>query len=508
MEESHALKLTYNGETRRFQFKLEAPVKNARARVAAYCKNDFDTLARVVAKLFPQLEIEEAKLRDTVLFRWIDEDGDLITVTSSAELQEAIRILKETNKTLKFEIGLKTDQKAPPASVSASKDASPNDSVHQGVICDECGMSPIVGTRYKCAVREDYDVCAACEATKPSKYPWLKIADPSQAPAAVFVVLHDDDRPFPFPGPFGPFGNFRGPPGPHGRRGGGRKGPGAEFAGMHGMHGPPPFHPHGPRGGRHMRGPPADPERRFGPWGFGLPPCLKRQIAAFESGDEETFQKEMMDLCGKDIGADIVKAARAFVDGVEAANASNGFVDVPSETPADPELEEAIRQSMETAEKESSKSLSTTGGGACSPTPRAETETSTLTVPSVSAEEEVSVEDVEDDDSDDGIVKVSAPVSPATSQAEPSTPAAGSEQNVSPVPSTTSEPAVPEPLDVWSRVWAKELAVLADMGFHDNAELIPLLEKHVKVPVSLSPELNGVPNSEGMQRVVSMLISS
>jgi hypothetical protein len=33
---------------------------------------------------------------------------------------------------------------------------------HPGITCDECGMSPIVGTRYKATHLYDYDICTAC----------------------------------------------------------------------------------------------------------------------------------------------------------------------------------------------------------------------------------------------------------------------------------------------------------------------------------------------------------
>jgi hypothetical protein len=62
--------------------------------------------------------------------------------------------------------------------------------VHTHVTCDGCGVHPIVGIRYKCSVREDYDLCEACEARQQQPYPMLKIYRPEQAPAAIVCVLH------------------------------------------------------------------------------------------------------------------------------------------------------------------------------------------------------------------------------------------------------------------------------------------------------------------------------
>jgi len=49
--------------------------------------------------------------------------------------------------------------------------------VHIGVQCDGCDMFPIVGTRYKCMVCFDYDLCEKCEAAgvHEPEHPMLKV---------------------------------------------------------------------------------------------------------------------------------------------------------------------------------------------------------------------------------------------------------------------------------------------------------------------------------------------
>lgn len=64
--------------------------------------------------------------------------------------------------------------------------------VHEGVTCDGCGMSPIIGTRYKCSVRKDFDYCAECEERHDSEYAFLKIKKAGNAPAFMVTVLNED----------------------------------------------------------------------------------------------------------------------------------------------------------------------------------------------------------------------------------------------------------------------------------------------------------------------------
>jgi len=82
------------------------------------------------------------------------------------------------------------EQEAEEEPVEESKDEKPV--VHNGIVCDGCGMDPIVGIRYKCAVRKDFDYCEKCEATMSSDYPFLKIRNAGGAPSMIITVLNED----------------------------------------------------------------------------------------------------------------------------------------------------------------------------------------------------------------------------------------------------------------------------------------------------------------------------
>jgi len=48
------------------------------------------------------------------------------------------------------------------------------ETIHFGVECDLCGTYPIIGDRYKCTIRNDWDCCSKCEATRKCDYPLIK----------------------------------------------------------------------------------------------------------------------------------------------------------------------------------------------------------------------------------------------------------------------------------------------------------------------------------------------
>ena len=56
-------------------------------------------------------------------------------------------------------------------------------------------------------------------------------------------------------------------------------------------------------------------------------------------------------------------------------------------------------------------------------------------------------------------------------------------------------------------LWETEFNILKDMGFTDRKKILPLLCNRMKIPVSQTPELKGVPNESRMQRVINDLVS-
>lgn len=92
--------------------------------------------------------------------------------------------------------------------------------IHRGVICDRCEMNPIIGTRYKCTVRPDYDVCENCIESEDASLPFIAIRKPCVKGALRFKGLHEFARQ-----------HGAGHCGPHKGRGRGCRGRGRGFHG-------------------------------------------------------------------------------------------------------------------------------------------------------------------------------------------------------------------------------------------------------------------------------------
>lgn len=167
------IKITYNNEIRRKTLGAEE----------ARGLSSFSSFVDLLKELFsPQLNEKKVSLI------WFDDEGDKITVSSDSEMQEATRFMSQGlgdgKNIIRFEI----------LAEGARVSDRGMDVVHDGVTCDECGIFPIRGLRFKCTVRDNFDLCERCESNKKQPYPMIKISDPSQSPVAVFCALRDESE--------------------------------------------------------------------------------------------------------------------------------------------------------------------------------------------------------------------------------------------------------------------------------------------------------------------------
>lgn len=56
-----------------------------------------------------------------------------------------------------------------------------NLTIHQGTLCDVCGISPIIGSRFMCLLCHNFDLCEQCECLSsrhPADHPLIKVKVP------------------------------------------------------------------------------------------------------------------------------------------------------------------------------------------------------------------------------------------------------------------------------------------------------------------------------------------
>ncbi|KAH8093019.1 M16 peptidase-like protein [Aureococcus anophagefferens] len=115
--------------------------------------NTLEALRAAVDATFPDLEGKYDLL-------YVDADGDTCTLKTDEEL--AISFIARSDGAAVFHV------------VPRAR------GVHVGVTCDDCGMSPIRGFRFKCTVRPDYDLCGRCDARDPESFPKIKLSEPKR----------------------------------------------------------------------------------------------------------------------------------------------------------------------------------------------------------------------------------------------------------------------------------------------------------------------------------------
>lgn len=149
--------------------------------------NDGD-MRRVTLDKIPSLEETKSLLatlyRQTLpehfSLKYKDDDGDIITIASDRELEEAFRLFQKESvvrfmifrSTLLSESHLTTPQipaETQKEIANETKDNEIHEAVHNA-ICDSCHLR-IRGTRWRCRNCSDYDLCSSCNSISPHPHP-------------------------------------------------------------------------------------------------------------------------------------------------------------------------------------------------------------------------------------------------------------------------------------------------------------------------------------------------
>ncbi|XP_027865436.1 LOW QUALITY PROTEIN: sequestosome-1 [Xiphophorus couchianus] len=152
----------------------------------------FEYLSRKVAAVFSNLS------GSTCSLFYKDEDGDLVAFSSDDELMMGLSFVKDATFRLyirerkehrrdfplhafpPFAFGPPPPHHHGPAHTAPPTHMAPPPAVHPNVTCDGC-EGAVVGTRFKCSVCPDYDLCSSCQAQgKHTEHALLPIWHPLQ----------------------------------------------------------------------------------------------------------------------------------------------------------------------------------------------------------------------------------------------------------------------------------------------------------------------------------------
>ena len=113
----------------------------------------YSSLKERLILMFPAL------MNSEVLVTWTDADGDKVTIAGDEDLKIALHEMTGPV----YKINLEVDQKKQKEKRIKEKKENMAGVIHLGVTCDGC-EGPVVGSRFKCAVCPDYDLCSSCKA--------------------------------------------------------------------------------------------------------------------------------------------------------------------------------------------------------------------------------------------------------------------------------------------------------------------------------------------------------
>ncbi|XP_044060968.1 sequestosome-1 isoform X2 [Siniperca chuatsi] len=130
--------------------------------------SSFEYLSRKTAGVFNNLKSNGFNMY------YRDEDGDLVAFSSDDELMMGLACMKDATFRLFIKEKKEHRQNFPlhafppftfghPPPPPPGAPLAPPPALHPNVTCDGCN-GPVVGTRFKCSVCPNYDLCSACQA--------------------------------------------------------------------------------------------------------------------------------------------------------------------------------------------------------------------------------------------------------------------------------------------------------------------------------------------------------
>lgn len=144
------------------------------------------------------------------IVQYFDEEDDLLTISSTPELKEAYRLARLAgDDELRLQLAgtdmelVITESEPQNFLESESEDEDDfinfierddDDDLPVDVECDNCGLQPVLGTRFHCSVCTNVDLCATCEAKSvhPADHPLLKLVPPTVHPGVACANCGED----------------------------------------------------------------------------------------------------------------------------------------------------------------------------------------------------------------------------------------------------------------------------------------------------------------------------
>ena len=138
----------------------------------------FEELISLISKSFNKSSEEMKKYS----LYYIDSDGDTVILENESDYNLLLESVKnQSSNTIKmvFEKKQEEEKKEEKTKEKPKKNKeNENKTIHKNTQCVECGSYPIKGTRYKCSICPNYDVCENCEKKTDHEHSFLKLKKP------------------------------------------------------------------------------------------------------------------------------------------------------------------------------------------------------------------------------------------------------------------------------------------------------------------------------------------